>query len=249
MLQAEVRGDDRPQFTMRLARNVAEVRAAQRLRYRVFAEEMGAAVPGREQGIDCDLYDAYCNHLIVRDEACGEVIGTYRLLNGAQAKRAGGFYSDQEFDLRAVARLREVTVEAGRACIHPAYRNGHVLAMLWSGITDYMLRGNYEYLIGCASVGLADGGAHARQVYRTLARSHLSPEEYRVAPRRAWSAVVSRDDGTDDTLPPLLKGYRRLGAYLCGEPAWDPDFDSADFFLLLPMARLDARYLKRLTRH
>jgi len=250
MLQARVEtAAARPQFRTSLARNVVEVRAAQRLRYQVFAEEMGAQVPGREQGIDCDIYDAYCDHLIVTHTGSGEVVGTYRLLNGRQARRAGGFYSDREFDLSALDALRDDAVEAGRACVRADYRNGPVLSMLWLGITDYMERRGYEYLMGCASMSLADGGVQASQIYHALAAAHLSPPEYRVVPRLAWPLKPGGSDAGCGSLPALLKGYRKLGAYVCGVPAWDPDFNTADLFLLLPMSRLDQRYIRRRTRH
>jgi len=248
MLQATRKAVLQPQFTTALARNIAEVRAAQRLRYRVFAEEMGARVPGREQGIDCDLYDAYCDHLIVTHTATGQAVGTYRLLNGAQARRAGGFYSDTEFDLAALSGMRDDIVEAGRACIHPDFRGGTVLTLLWAGILEYVLRGGYRYLVGCASLPLADGGASAARIYTALAAERATPSQYRVVPRAAWTMPCLPQQG-DAALPVLLKGYRRLGAYVCGAPAWDADFNTADLFLMLPMTEVDARYVRRWTRN
>ncbi|MGH8641935.1 MAG: GNAT family N-acetyltransferase, partial [Burkholderiales bacterium] len=138
--QPRARETSSKQLTTALAVNIHEVREAQRLRYRVFAEEMGAQVPGREQGIDCDIYDAYCHHLLVRDTEANEVVGTYRILNGAQARRLGGFYSDEEFDLTRLNPLRDVTVEVGRSCVHPDYRSGATIALLWSGLGSYMLQ-------------------------------------------------------------------------------------------------------------
>src|SRR5262245_11885376 len=110
-------------LTVALASDIHEVREAQRLRYRVFAREMGARVPGREQGIDCDIYDAYCDHLLVRDTETGEAVGTYRILNGAQARRLGGFYSDEEFELTRLNPLRDLTVEVGGTWVHPGARD------------------------------------------------------------------------------------------------------------------------------
>lgn len=246
MLHAVKSVGAQPRLRTALARNIAEIRAAQRLRYRVFAEEMGARVPGREQGIDCDVFDAYCDHLIVTDTASGDVVGTYRLLNGAQARRAGGFYADQEFDLARLDALREHAVEAGRACIHPQYRGGGVLAMLWAGIVEYTLTRGARYLIGCASLSLADGGAQAAAIYRSLAATQTAPDAFRVTPHTAWPVTAAAHG--DPSLPALLRGYRKLGAWVCGEPAWDPDFNCADLFLLLATERLDARYLQRLAR-
>jgi putative hemolysin len=231
-------------LTVALARNVHEVREAQRLRYRVFAEEMGARVPGREQGIDCDVYDAYCHHLLVRDAESSEVVGTYRILNGAQARRLGGFYSDEEFDLTRLNSLRGVTVEVGRSCVHPDYRNGATIALLWSGVCAYMLQHNYQYLMGCASIGMADGGHGAAGIYRRLAKTHLSPIEYRVFPRHELP-LDGQEGDAQAQLPPLIKGYIRLGCYVCGEPAWDPAFNTADLLMLLPLARFNPRYARR----
>jgi putative hemolysin len=241
--QAPVQQASKKPLTASIACNILEVREAQRLRYRIFAEEMGARVPGREQGIDCDIYDAYCDHLLVRDAETREVVGTYRILNGAQARRIGGFYSDQEFDLTRINHLRDVTVEVGRSCVHPDYRSGATITLLWSGLGDYMLRHAYRYLIGCASISMADGGHGAAGIYERLRQSHLSPVEYRVFPRCALPLDVP-ECAPAAPLPPLIKGYVRVGAYVCGAPAWDPDFNSADLLMLLPLSRTDARYAR-----
>src|SRR5262245_6059706 len=242
--QPRARETSSKHLAVALAANIHEVREAQRLRYRVFAEEMGARVPGREQGIDCDIYDAYCHHLLVRDTESGEVVGTYRILPGTQARRIGGFYSDGEFDLTRLNSLREATVEVGRSCVHPDYRSGATIALLWSGLCAYVLKHNYRYLIGCASIGMADGGHSAASIYRQLAETHLSPLEYRVFPRSGLVLDGLERDGGETQLPPLLKGYIRVGCYVCGAPAWDPDFNTADLLMLLPLARFNPRYAR-----
>lgn len=234
-------------FTVALARGIHEVREAQRLRYRVFAQEMGASVPGREQGIDCDIYDAYCEHLLVRDMETNEVVGTYRILNGVRARRLGGFYSDEEFDLTRLNPLRDFVVEVGRSCVHPDYRSGAVITLLWSGLGGYMHLHGYTYLMGCASVSLADGGRQAAGVYRRLNENHLSPIEYRVFPR-CESPLDGKEGDTDAPLPALIKGYVRLGSFICGAPAWDPDFNTADLLMLLPLARIEPRYARHFLR-
>jgi len=231
-------------FAVSLARDAGEVYEAQRLRYKVFAEEMGARLAGREPGIDSDLYDPYCEHLIVRDPVTERVVGTYRILNGENARLLGRFYSDEEFDLTRLDHLRDQIVEVGRACVHRDYRHGAVIGRLWSGVAQYMVRHGYRYLIGCASVGMADGGAFATNVHHALQRRCASPAEYRVFPRLDLPLRCARP--TDDVvIPPLIRGYVQLGAYVCGAPAWDPDFNTADLLLLLPMSRLPPRY----TRH
>jgi putative hemolysin len=232
-----------------LARGAAEVLEAQRLRYRVFAEEMGARLPSAEEGIDSDPFDAWCEHLLVTEEDTGEVVGTYRILTGETAKRVGGFYSDQEFDLTRLNHLRDRAVEIGRSCVHPDHRSGIVIALLWSGLADYMLRTGYEYILGCASLSMVDGGHSAAAAFIKLRETHLSPVEYRVFPRCPLP-LHELDQHVAPTIAPLIRAYLRVGAYVCGEPAWDPDFNTADLLMLLPASRVDARYAKHfIARH
>lgn len=225
-----------------LAQCASEIREAQKLRYRVFAEELGARLNCREPGVDHDLYDPYCEHLIVRDEDDGRIVGTYRILAPQAAKRVGGYYSENEFDLTRLQLLREGMVEIGRSCIDPDYRSGAAIALLWSGLARYMAQGGYRHLIGCASIGMADGGHAAASLYHGLA-AHLAPIEYRVFPRHPLP-LERLFDGRPAEMPPLIKGYLRAGAWIGGEPAWDPDFNTADLLILMPMSRVDQRYAR-----
>ena len=231
-------------YHVSLAVDDREIHEAQRLRYKVFAEEMGARLSTILPGHDIDLYDPFCDHLLVRDLASGEVVGTYRILPTEAARRVGSYYSEQEFDLTRLNFLRPRMAELGRSCVHPAHRSGSVIARLWMGLADYMTRYGYDYLVGCASIGMADGGHIAASVYRQLSNRHLAPVEWRTTPRYRLP-VESLDDGLTATLPPLIKGYTRMGAMVCGEPAWDPDFNTADLLLLLPMAQLNHAYARR----
>ena len=225
-----------------LAQCASEIREAQKLRYRVFAGELGANLPSREPGVDQDLYDPFCEHLVVRDEEAGRIVGTYRILPPQAAKRVGGYYSENEFDLTRLQLLRPGMVEIGRSCIDPDYRTGATIALLWSGLARYMAQGNHRYLIGCASIGMADGGHAAANLYLGLG-AHLAPIEYRVFPRHPLP-IEQLFDGRPAELPPLIKGYLRAGAWIGGEPAWDPDFNTADLLVMMPMARVDQRYAR-----
>jgi putative hemolysin len=230
-------------LTLSMASTPEEVREVQRLRYKVFIETQGLSALVNEDGLDRDEFDEHCDHLIVRDSVTLKVVGTYRLLSAARAHRIGRFYSENEFDLGRLNNLRNRMVEAGRACIHPDYRGGSVIMLLWSGLADYMRRERCDYLVGCASMSLADGGHNAVAVYQSLLTKYAAPSEYRVTPHLPFP-IQSLAPAASPTVPPLIKGYMRSGAWLCGEPAWDPDFESADIFLLLPLANLDSRYAK-----
>lgn len=237
------RAESRPRLTVRLASSAADIRAAQKLRYDVFATEMGAKLASAAEGIDRDDYDELCDHLVVCD-ASERVIGTYRMLSPANARRAPMLYSEHEFDLARLTHLRERIVEVGRSCVHKDFRSGAVIALLWAGLADYVRQVGGEYLAGCASVSLADGGHQAVSLFRQLETKCLAPAEWRVFPHLALP-LEQIDDAVPVAVPPLIKGYLRAGAMVGGAPAWDPDFNCADFFMLLPMANTDARYARR----
>ncbi len=222
------------------ARSPSEVAEAQRLRYRVFAEEMGARLSGHD-GRDIDGFDALCDHLLVRDIDSGEVVGTYRMLDPHMAFEAGGYYSAGEFDLTRLLHLAPSMVEVGRSCVDARYRNGTTISLLWAGLAKYMMTRGYEHLIGCASISMADGGYNAAAVYQRLSERYLSSNEYRVFPHTPLPLQALNSE-VEPMVPPLLKGYMRLGAFICGEPAWDPDFNTADVLVMLPISRLSKRY-------
>ena len=232
----------RHNLSVGIARSEREILAAQKLRYQVFAGELGARLPERIPGVDQDLYDAFCEHLVVRDENSGAVVGTYRILSPEKAREVGNYYSENEFDLTRLQHLRPRMVEIGRSCVHADYRTGATITLLWAGLAKYMLENRYEYLVGCASIGMADGGHAAASVYAGLAE-HMSPLEYRVFPRCPLPLAALKQ-GLTAGIPPLIKGYVRAGAYICGDPAWDIDFNTADLPILLPMSRINARYAR-----
>jgi putative hemolysin len=229
------------------ARHLDEVREAQRLRHNVFAGEMGARLANTIPGHDVDLFDDYCEHLLVRDVASAQVIGTYRVLTPAQAKRAGSTYSDTEFDLTRLRGMRERMVELGRSCVHPEHRHGGVIMALWGALTEFMVRNQLDVMIGCASIPMLHNGVVsgdlAASIWHQLKQTHLAPIECHVLPR--LPLPVDELDHTLQTEPPaLIKGYLRLGAKVLGAPAWDPDFNTADLPMMMRIADLPARYRK-----
>lgn len=234
-------------FTVRLASSPMDVRAAQRLRYEVFALEMGARLASAGSGLDCDRWDEHCDHLLVGERGSGRVVGTYRMLPPERVAAAGGWYCASEFDVTGLASQRHRVVEVGRACVDPGYRTGLVIALLWGGLMRYLRAYPDAVALGCASLGTEDGGHVAASVCRRMLRDHLAPEPWRVTPRRAFVLEGWRDVA-GPTVPPLLKGYLRLGADVCGPPAWDPAFRTADLLVRLDVARANPRYVDRLLR-
>lgn len=224
------------------AHSDTELREAQRLRYRVFADEMGAQLSG-PSGLDVDIFDAYCDHLLVRDLDTLKVVGTYRVLPPHQAVRIGRLYAESEFDVSRLAHLRPKMVEVGRSCVHADYRSGAVIMSLWGGLAAYMKQNGYESMLGCASVSMADGGHYAADLYTGLAKDVLASADYRAFPHTALP-VDELKTGASVSAPPLVKGYLRLGAKICGAPAWDPDFNVADFLTLLRISDINARYAR-----
>lgn len=224
-----------------LAADPATIEDAQRLRFKVFAEEMGASLQGSE-GLDVDEFDAFCDHLVVRDEETLRVVGTYRVLPPHQAQRLGRLYADSEFDLGRLDHLRPTMAELGRSCVHRDYRSGPSLMLLWAGLARYMRANRYSHAIGSASVTLADGGRLAAFV-RDESERHLAPLDYRVFPHVPFPH--ERIERTPQTgLPPLIRGYLRAGAHVCGEPAWDPRFGTADFPMLIAVDNVNRRFAR-----
>jgi putative hemolysin len=241
-----------------LATTPDDVRAAQRLRYQVFGQEMGARLDCAQPGLESDYFDPFCQHLLVHNSDSGEVVGCYRILTDSQAHKAGGYYSETEFDLTRILAVRGRLMEVGRTCVHPDYRNGATLALLWNGLARFITMNRIEYLIGCASIPLLSGTRKASAIYERLADKYRAPEEWRVQPKiplpslvpgrtsdkdKAALTQLADSDGPAD-IPPLLKAYLRVGAKICGEPAWDPDFNVADLFIMLSTENIADRYLR-----
>jgi putative hemolysin len=250
-----------PRYSLLLSTDPSMIETAQRLRYDVFTSTPGftlPATPGDRR--DVDRFDEFCDHLLVRDDDTGELVGCYRMLAPTGAIAAGGLYTATEFDVSAFDALRPSLVEMGRAVVRDGHRNGGVVLLMWAGILAYLDRYGYDYVTGCVSVPIgpetgsaADGdapGSQLRGVRDFILSRHAAPPQYQVHPYRP---VRIDGKGLDDIAPPprptvpaLMRGYLRLGAQVCGEPAHDPDFGVGDFCVLLDKDRADTRYLRRL---
>ncbi|MDX1506234.1 MAG: GNAT family N-acyltransferase [Spongiibacter sp.] len=243
---AKLTADD-SRFRAELASGPRDVLATQRLRYKVFASEMGAKLKGRAVRLDRDRYDKYCRHLLVRDLVTHKVVASTRILSESAARRAGGFYSAQEFELGQIHRLPGRVLEVGRTCVHPDYRSGAVIAVLWSALAELILDEGYDYVIGCASITVEGDGGNVEAIMQKVREKYMIEAAMRVQPKLGMMPVAP-SLGVQRT-PPLLKAYFSLGAKVCGEPCLDPDFGVADVFILLDVAEMSPRYLRHFMRN
>ncbi|ONM49264.1 GNAT family N-acetyltransferase [Nocardia donostiensis] len=248
-------GAHKSRYALIVSSDLEHRTAAQRLRYDVFAAEPGFRIPDNGTGLDADRFDEHCDHLLVRDETTEQFVGCYRMLPPDKVGATGGYYTATEFDLTRLDPTGHRIVEMGRACVVPEHRNGSVLTLMWAGILHYIQLTGYDWVMGCVSVPMQNSpaepaGVNVRGVRDLLLARHACDPQRRVRPYRP--VVV---DGTPldelpaparPALPPLLRGYLRLGAEICGEPAHDPDFAVADFVALLGLATINTRYLDRL---
>ncbi len=228
------------------AKTADEIAEAQRLRYQVFARELGAAIGDKDREYDEDRFDPYCVHIVVRDDM-DRVVACSRILTQEAAGRCEGFYSQAEFDLAPVLALPGRIMEIGRICVHTDYRRGPAIALLLAGLARFMEEGPYDYLIGCGSVPLNPDRTQALRTVATLIRRYGCPEPIRVTPRNPLAADTGDEGAGDESAAPaLLRAYMRLGAYVGGAPCLDPAFDVADVLILLFRSRFNRRYLERL---
>lgn len=226
--------------------------AAQRLRHRVFVQEQGLRFVGSTaagEDRDVDAFDEHCDHVVVREDATGEVVGTYRMLTPEGAAEAGGLFSDTLFDLSALADVRRNAVEVGRACVHPDHRSGAVLSLVWAGMWRYLILSGHRWILGNGDVPLGPDATMAPGAWASVRRRHLAPPHRRVTPHRP--ATVGEGDvrPSPSELPALLRGYLSLGAEICGRPAVTPGVDrptAAILFVLLDRTAIDPRWRRRL---
>jgi L-ornithine Nalpha-acyltransferase len=250
------------QLDVRLATSPAEIAAAQALRYRIFYDEMGAqpTVAMLHAQRDFDMYDTVCDHLLVIDHGIAgsksvpQVVGTYRLLRQSVAERHQGFYSAHEFDLSRLIAGSAATgqlLELGRSCVAPAHRTTATISLLWQGIASYLATHGIGHMFGCASLPGTDPAAHAAEL-SYLHHHHLAPPDLRV--RALSQHHVSMDllpadrfdaRAASKALPPLVKGYLRVGAKIGDGAFVDHRFNTVDVFVVMPVAQITARYARK----
>lgn len=248
---------------VRLARSFKEIKAAQKLRYKIFYKEMKAKPDWltKMSKRDIDPYDAFCDHLLVIDHEkpkSKRVVGTYRLLRQEIAEAHEGFYSSKEYDLsplmtdsfRAQMGEGKQLLELGRSCVHKDYRATSTINLLWKGIAEYLKENNIAYMFGCASFEGVDP-AEFKEAFSYLYHNHLVAEDFHV---KAWdeqfvgmNSIAAEDVDTKSArraLPPLIKGYLRIGCFIGDGAVVDEQFGTTDVFILLPVERIAKRYSK-----
>jgi putative hemolysin len=230
-------------YQVRFATSAAELQRVQRLRFEVFNLELGEGLEESfATGLDQDLYDAGCHHLMVLLKDTDEVVGTYRLQTREMAEASHGWYTASEFDLSALpSDLLDLAVETGRACVAKDHRNGRVLTLLWKGLALYMAWNRKRYLFGCCSLTSQD--AHvARSTYDFLEKASIVHPSLRVRPRPGFECYgpdFFADVDVSVKLPPLFAGYIKLGSKILGEPAIDREFKTIDYLTWLDVDHLD----------
>jgi putative hemolysin len=247
---------DHGRFTARLAQGEEEIASAQRLRYRVFVEEMGATASPEDAAVrlERDRFDPWFDHLVLIDnwrqaeDPLDRVVGVYRLLRGDVARRGPGFYGATEYDLAKLVETPRQTLELGRSCVHPDYRGGIGMHLLWMAVAGYVIRHRIEIMFGTASFHGADPAPIAESL-AWLWHSHLAPPDLRV--RALLPGFVDMNMMPESAIDPvralkaipaLIKAYLRLGGFV-GDGAWrDPGFNTVDVMLIMDTARMQSRY-------
>ncbi|MGG1550663.1 GNAT family N-acetyltransferase [Paenibacillus ferrarius] len=235
-------------LTVRLANCDRDIEQAMRLRYQVFVEEEKNLRLRNEGQLEADVYDAFCDHLIVQDLDTERIVGTYRLLPGDRALDGIGFYSETEFDLTSFESNKRHTLELGRSCIAPEYRGGRAIQLLWEGIAGYIAERDITYLVGCASVHFQEL-AELNLIYSLLCQKQVLTDRFGIKPLATHRIaglervdIASSEKELFRSLPPLMKGYQWLGAEIGGDPAYDELFGTVDFFIVLQKDKVTRRY-------
>jgi len=240
-------------FLAKFAENQDEVRKALRLRYEVFNSEQGKGLKDSiGQGIDSDEFDEQCLHLIVLEKKSGRAVGTYRAHLGSRAKlKKRGFYSSRFFRIKGLDKIADKCIELGRSCVSPEFRTGAVVGILWKAIALLLLRSDRTYMVGCVSLETTDSKI-GRALYRHLSQTRVVSQEITAVPRTQFlldgapeheiEKVLGDKTALKKYIPPLFKGYLRLGGLICGEPAFDREFGTIDFFIIVDVREVPDRY-------
>ena len=245
---------------VRLAVGVDELEAAQALRYRIFYQEMGAVPQAAmlASGRDCDAFDAIADHLLVVDHDLGEgpgsVVGTYRLIRQDVAENFGRYYSEDEYDISALKNAPGRKLELGRSCIAASYRSGAVMQLLWRGIAAYVFHHGINMMFGCASLAGTDPDAIGVAL-TYLATNHLAPEAIRpralparyIEMRRVDTAGLATRQALLQ-LPPLIKGYLRLGGLVGDGAVIDHQFNTTDIAIVVQTDMVTEKYYRHYER-
>jgi len=242
------------QFIIKFAENIKEVEDAQRLRYEVFNIEQGKGLQSaRENGVDKDEFDEHCLHLLVIEKSKQRVIRTYRLHLGIVACSAKGFYSAREYEIHGIESIAEESLELGRSCVSSDYRTGSVVALLWNGIAELMRRAKLRYMLGCVSLEETNPAVGWALYEYFLSEGKLcnflsgTPLPQYVLSRGDESQIeefLSEKNKLLKYIPPLFKGYLRIGCNICGPPAFDMEFGTIDFLIVVDIKNVPERYLR-----
>jgi len=241
-------------FLVKLAENQEEIDKALRLRYEIFNVEQGKGLQEcRKKGIDSDEFDEFCLHLLVIEKETGNAIGTYRVHLGSIANTAKGFYSSREYDINGLGEIADSCMELGRSCVAPKYRTGAIVGLMWGGIGELLNRADLRFMLGCVSMEALNPSA-GWALHRYFQKKHLMSEILTSRPRKEYELkdyseeeiqrLLSDEITLRKHIPPLFKGYLRLGCKICGDPALDNEFKTIDFLIIVDKQNVPERYIR-----
>jgi putative hemolysin len=250
---------DSENFLIKIADTEEELKKTLIMRYKVFNIEQGKGLATADKtGIDIDEYDEYCLQMIVVDKLTREPVGTYRAHLGLIASNARGFYSSTEYNISGLDKIASASIEVGRSCVLPEYRNGAAVSMLWAGIGELLARSKLQYLFGCVSLEVNDP-AVAWALYEHFKKEDMLSDIICGVPSEGYELKKPKKEEITKHLkdirntkkmylPPLFKGYLRLGTKIAGEPIYDPEFGTIDFLILLDTYQMPRRYARHFIR-
>ena len=250
---------DSENFLIKIANTKEELRKTLSLRYKVFNLEQGKGLSSASQtGIDFDEYDEHCLQMIVVDKTTNNPVGTYRVHLGLIATNARGFYSSTEYNITGLDKIAANSIEVGRSCVLAEYRTGAAVSMLWAGIGELLARARMQYLFGCVSLEV-DNPAVAWALYEYFKKENMLSDLICGTPNKGYELEKPPKEEIEKYLedirntkkkylPPLFKGYLRLGTKIAGEPIYDPEFGTIDFLILLDTFKMSERYARHFIR-